>query len=150
MTTNVTSDTTTTTNKATVRRLAEAANTRNPAVISAVIDEVVAPDVRNTTPLPVQATGAEALKQVWAMLLRVFPDLQLTVEEVVAEGDTVVSRHTVRGTHVGYYLGLAGTGRSVIYGEMFFFRFEGGRIVEISGIVDVAGQLRQLGLLPGR
>ena len=63
MTTNVTSDTTSTntitTNKATVRRLAEAANTRNPAVISAVIDEVVDPDVRSTTPLPVEATGAE-------------------------------------------------------------------------------------------
>ena len=141
MTTNSTSDIET--NKAIVRRFGEAANTRDLRVISAVIDEVVDPDVRNTTPLPVEATGAEALKQVWAMLLRVFPDLQL-----VGEGDTVVSRHTVRGTHRGDYLGLAGTGRPVSYGEMFIFRFENNRIAEISGIVDVAGQMRQLGLLP--
>ncbi len=146
MTTNSTSDIET--NKAIVRRFGEAANTRDLRVISAVIDEVVDPDVRNTTPLPVEATGAEALKQVWAMLLRVFPDLQLSVEELVAEGDTVVSRHTVRGTHRGDYLGLAGTGRPVSYGEMFIFRFENNRIAEISGIVDVAGQMRQLGLLP--
>jgi predicted ester cyclase len=146
MTTNITSDTET--NKAIVRRLGEAANTRDLRVISAVIDEVVDRDVRNTTPLPVEATGAEALKQVWAMLLRVFPDLQLSVEELVAEGDTVVSRHTVRGTQRGEYMGLAGTGRPVSYGEMFIFRFENSRIAEISGIVDVAGQMRQLGLLP--
>ncbi|MCW2915082.1 MAG: hypothetical protein JWN52_3150 [Actinomycetia bacterium] len=48
---------------------------RTAEVISKTIDEVVEPNVLIRTPLPVDATGAQALKQVWAVLLRAFPDL---------------------------------------------------------------------------
>jgi hypothetical protein len=118
-------------------------------LISKTIDEVVEPDVQIRTPLPIEATGAQALKQVWAMLLRAYPDLHVTVEDVIAEGDKVVCRNVVTGTHQGEYMGLAPTGRSVTYNEIFIFRLEGGRIAETWGVVDVLAQMRQLGAIPG-
>ncbi|WP_374105393.1 ester cyclase [Streptomyces sp. ISL-36] len=51
------------------------------------------------------ATGAQALKPVWAVLLRTFPDLHVAVEDVIADGDRAVFRNTVTGTHLGEYKG---------------------------------------------
>ena len=99
------------------------------------------------TPLPIEATGAEALKQVFAMLLRAFPDLHVTVEDLIAEGDKVVARNSVTGTHQGEYMGLPPTGRTVTYNEIFIFRFADGRIAETWGVVDVLSQMKQLGVI---
>jgi predicted ester cyclase len=67
---------------------------------------------------------------------------------VIAEGDKVVCRNTVTGTHLGEYRGLPPTGKPVAYNEIFIARFAGGRIAEIWGVADVFAQLRQLGLIP--
>ena len=123
-------------------------NTGDLELMSKTIAGIVEPDVRIRTPLPVEATGAGALEQVTAMLLRAFPDLHVTVEDLIAEGDKVVGRNTVTGTHRGEFMGLPATGRSVVYDEIFIFRFVDGRIVaETWGVVDVFSQLRQLGAL---
>ena len=82
------------------------------------------------------------------MLLRAFPDLHVAIEDLIAEGDKVVARNTVTGTHQGEYHGVPPTGKSVTYHEIFIFRFAGGQIAEIWGVVDVYSQLRQLGLIP--
>jgi predicted ester cyclase len=100
------------------------------------------------TPLPIDATGAELLKQVWAMLFRVYPDIHLTVEDVIAEGDKVVARNTVTGTHRGEFMGVGPTVKSVTYSEIFIFRFADGRVVETWGVVDVYAQMKQIGVLP--
>ncbi|WP_308280389.1 ester cyclase [Streptomyces lincolnensis] len=105
------------------------------------------PSVLFHAPVPMGETGARALKRVWEVLLRAFPDIHVAVEDVIAEGDRVVSRNTVTGTHRGEFRGLAPTGRAVRYDEIFVFRFEDGRIAEIWGVVDVFTQLRQLGVL---
>jgi predicted ester cyclase len=97
--------------------------------------------------LPIGATGAEALKQVWAMLLGIYPDIHLTVEDLIAEGDKVVGRTTVTGTHRGEFMGLAPTGKSITYNEIFIFRFVDGKVAETWGVVDVFAQMRQLGLV---
>ncbi|MER6345844.1 ester cyclase [Streptomyces sp. NPDC001595] len=128
-------------------RLHTAVNSGDPKAVAETIDEVVAPDVRFHAPVPMGESGADALKRVWEVLLRAFPDLEVTAEEVITEGDKVVVRNTVTGTHLGDYRGLAPTGRSVSYGEIFIFRVAGGRIVEIRGVVDVLSQLRQLGAI---
>ncbi|MGW2403076.1 ester cyclase [Streptomyces sp. NPDC001739] len=133
---------------ATLNHFHSAVNSGDLEVISKAIDEFVAPDLVFHAPVPMGATGAEALKRVWEVLLRAFPDLHVTVEETISEGDKVVSRNTVTGTHRGEYQGLPPTGKTVSYSEIFIFRFAGGRIVEIRGIVDVLAQLRQLGALP--
>ncbi|WP_310723388.1 ester cyclase [Streptomyces sp. N2A] len=135
-------------NAATLNRFHSAVNSGDLEVISKAIDEFVAPDLVFHAPVPMGATGAEALKGVWEVLLRAFPDLHVTVEETIAEGDKVVSRNTVTGTHRGEYQGLRPTGKTVSYSEIFIFRFVGGRIAEIRGVVDVLAQLRQLGALP--
>jgi predicted ester cyclase len=140
----------TTRNTTALRRFNEAVNTCDPERISATIDEVFEPDVRTSTPLPIEATGAEAMKEVFRRLCRAFPDLHVAVEDVVAQGDRVVSRNVVTGTHRGEYMGLAPTGRSVTYDEIFILRFAGGRIAETWGVVDVLSQMRQLGVIGGK
>jgi hypothetical protein len=137
-----------TSNKATLRRFNDAMNTGDAELISKAIDEFVEPDVLIRTPLPVEATGAQALKQVWAVLLRAFPDLHVAVEDVIAEGDKVVCRNTVTGTHQGEYMGRPPTGKSVTYNEIFIIRFVNGRVAETWGVVDVVSQMKQLGMIP--
>lgn len=135
--------------KAAFSRFHDAVNTGNAELISKTIDEVVEPDVLFHAPVPTGVTGVQALKQVWTMLLRAFPDLHVAVEDVITEGDKIVSRNTVTGTHQGEFMGLPPTGRSVSYNEIFIFRFASGRIAEIWGVVDALSQMKQLGLIPG-
>ena len=135
-------------NGASFRRFNDAVNTGNAELISETIDEVFEPDVLIRTPLPVEATGAQAMKEVFGRLLRAFPDLHVTVEDVIEEGDKLVSRNVVTGTHEGDYMGLPPTGRSVTYNEIFILRFVEGRIAETWGVVDVLSQMRQLGAIP--
>ena len=135
-------------NKETFRRFQDAMNTCDAAFISKVIDELVEPDATIRTPLPGDATGAEALKQVWAVLLRAFPDLHLTVEDLIGEADKVVARIVVTGTQLGEYMGLEPRGKSIAYDEIFIFRFADGRVVETWGVVDVYSQMKQLGVIP--
>ena len=133
-----------TSNKATFRRFQEATNSGDVELISKTIDEVVEPDVLIRTPLPVEATGAEALKEVFSRLHRAFPDLHVSVEDVIAEGDRIAARNSVTGTHQGDYMGIPPTGRRVTYNEMFIVRFVDGRIAETWGVVDVFSQMKQL------
>lgn len=138
-------------NKAICRRILEAANAHDEELLAQTVDALFDPGVRMTTPLPMEATGVEAIKTVFATLHRAFRDLHVEVVEMIAEGDTVVARNTVTGTHRGgEYMGLAATGKSVTYNEMFIFRFEHGRVVETFGVVDVLTQLKQLGIIPGQ
>jgi steroid delta-isomerase-like uncharacterized protein len=133
--------------KALYRRFHDALNTRDPELIAKAIDEVIDPDVLFHAPVPMDATGTQALKQVWTALLRAFPDIHVAVEDMIAEGDRVVFRNTVTGTHLGEYRGLPPTGRSVTYDEIFIVRFANGRVVEVRGVVDVLSQMRQLGMI---
>jgi steroid delta-isomerase-like uncharacterized protein len=137
-----------TTNKATFKRFQDATNTHDVEFISQTIDEIVDPDAVIRTHLPLGATGAQKLKEVFARLHRAFPDLHVTVEDLIAEGDKVVGRNTVTGTHQGEYMGRPPTGKSLTYNEIFIFRFASGRIAETWGVVDILSQMRQLGMMP--
>jgi steroid delta-isomerase-like uncharacterized protein len=134
-------------NKATFRRFHEVVNSGDMAAISKMIDELVESDAIIRTPVPLDVTGAETLKHVWAVLLEAFPDLHLTLEDMIAEGDKVVVRNTVSGTHRGEYMGRPPTGKPVTYNEIFIFRFVDGRIAETWGVVDVLSQMKQLGVI---
>jgi hypothetical protein len=136
-----------TSNKAKVRRFQDATNSGDAELISQTIDELVEPDALIRTPVPIQATGAQMLKEVFARLHRAYPDLHVTIEDLIEEDDKVVSRNSVTGTHRGEYMGLPPTGKSVTYNEIFIFRFAGGRIAETWGVVDVLSQMKQLGML---
>jgi len=135
-----------TSNKATVRRLLDAMNTGDAELISQTIDEVFDPGVKQHTPF--EATGTKVFKEmVVARLYRAFPDLHITIEDLIEEGDKVVEKDTVSGTHLGEYNGLPPTGKSVSYNEIFIMRFANGRIAEIWGVVDIFSQMKQLGMI---
>jgi steroid delta-isomerase-like uncharacterized protein len=125
----------------------DAASTGDAALISRTIDEIFDPDVVIRTPLQVEATGAQTIKEVFARLHRAFPDLHVAVEDLIEEGDKVVGRNTVTGTHRGEYLGLPPSGKTVTYSEILIFRFANGRVAETWGVVDVLSQMRQLGVV---
>jgi steroid delta-isomerase-like uncharacterized protein len=136
-----------TSNKGTFRRFHDAfANSGDTEFISKMIDEIAEPDVKNHT--PVEATGAQVLKELFARLHQIFPDLHVTVEDMIEEGDKVAGRNTLAGTHQGDYMGLPPTGKSVTYNEIIIFRFVNGRIAETWGVVDVFSQMKQLGMIP--
>jgi predicted ester cyclase len=99
-------------NKATLRRFEDAVSTGDTEVISKTLDELVEPNMLIHAPVPAGATGAQALKQVWPVLLRAFPDLHVELEDLIEEGDKVVARNTVTGTHQDKYRGLPPTGKS--------------------------------------
>lgn len=135
-------------NKAVFRRFHEAMNSHNAEVISTTIDELFEPDVVIHTPAPVDAIGRQAMKDVFGMLHRAYPDLHVATEDLIAEADKVVGRNTVTGSHLGEYMGIAPTGKTVTYDEIIIFRFVGERIAESWAVVDVLSQLRQLDAIP--
>ena len=73
-----------------------------------------------------------------------FPDLHLSIEELVAEGDKVFCRSTMTGTHDGEYKGIPATGRHVSAESAEVFRIEGGKFVGYWCMTNVAGLMRQL------
>jgi steroid delta-isomerase-like uncharacterized protein len=135
-------------NKQLCRRFTDGMNTNDAEIISRTIDDLVVPDAVIRTPLPLEVTGAQALKEIFTRLHSAYPDLHVAVEDLIAEGDKVVSRNVVTGTHRGEYLGIPPTGKSVTYNEVFIFRFVNGQIAETWGVVDVLAQLQQLGGVP--
>jgi steroid delta-isomerase-like uncharacterized protein len=134
-------------NKATVRRL-QAALGDGAEAIDRIVDEVFDPDVVLRTPLPIETSGAAAMKEIFGRLHTAFPDLHIEIEDLIAEGDKVVSRNVVTGTHRGEFMGLPATGTSVRYDEVFVVRFDDGHVVETWGVVDTASLMRQLGMIP--
>jgi steroid delta-isomerase-like uncharacterized protein len=92
--------------------------------------------------------GPEGAKRTAAIYRGAFPDLQITVEDQLAEGDKVVTRWTAVGTQDGDLAGLPASGRSSTVTGMTIDRIEGGKIVESWGNWDTLGMMQQLGAIP--
>lgn len=112
-----------------------------------LLDELAAPDYVEHSPLPGQGTGVSGIRDRYRVLFNAF-DFQFTVEDVIAEGDKVVLRWTQTGTHVGPIFDMPATGRSSRTTGIEIWRVENGRLAEHWDVVDLFGQLMQLGLLP--
>jgi len=125
-------------NKALVRRwYEEVLNGPN----LAVADEIVAADlVFNGQPI-----GRAGITQAAAWVRSIFPDLHVTVEDVVAEGDRIVTRFTARATHRGEFMGIPPTGKTVTLAGVHVDRVRDGRIAERWETVDLLALLRELG-----
>ena len=112
-------------------------------------DEIFAPDYVGHNPIsPEDVRGLEGVKEEASMYRNAFPDVQLSVEEQVAEGDKVVTRWIAVGTHQGEMMGIAPTGNQVRVPGVTINRIEGGKIVEQWEIFDALGMMQQLGALP--
>ncbi len=77
-----------------------------------------------------------------------FPDIQWTLEEMVAEGDKVAARFTMRGTHRGTFFGVPATGKPIEVKAMNFYRFAEGQIIEEYGMPDMLELLQQIDAVP--
>jgi len=106
-----------------------------------VMDEVFAP----TVVLNGQAMKREAIRQVVASRRAAFPDIRVTVEDQVAEGEKVSTRRTWHATHRGSCRGIAPTGTEVSWVQISIVRFAEGKIVEDWPVTDELSLLRQLG-----
>lgn len=95
-----------------------------------LLDEVVAVDFEDHDPMPGQPPGLMGLKQAVGSFRKAFPDGELVIEDVVAEGDRVVARVAMQGTHRGEYAGLPGTGQMIRSEGVEIFRVHRGKIVE--------------------
>src|SRR6266540_2602474 len=111
-------------------------------------EELVAPDYLDHAALPGQAPGLAGAKQKWAMYLAGLPDLQVTIEELVAEGDKVAVRRSYAGTHRGELLGIPPTGKQVRISGISIFRLAEGKIAEHWEQLDRLALMQQLGALP--
>ena len=129
-------------NKALVRRFVEEVLAGGDF---AALAELTTPDCVEHTAPPGQPPGEGTVARYLVTWRAAFPDLQITVEDLLAEGDRVAVRLTVRGTHRGAFLGLPPTGRRVAVGGMELYRLAAGRIVERWAVVDTLALLRQLG-----
>ena len=131
-------------NKAMDRRyVAEVLNGGN----LASIDEIMAPAYVGHVP-GFPPSDREGDKQLIAMFHHAFPDLRFTLEDQIAEGDRVVHRLSVVGTHRGEFMGIPPTHRRVSVTGVNINRFENGQIIEAWGFMDMLGLLQQLGAIP--
>jgi len=110
--------------------------------------EVVAANIIDHNPFPGFPPGLEGHHQLLLMFLNAFPDLQITLEDLLAEGDKVVDRWTMRATHRGELLGIPATGKQVTLTGIDITRIENGQIVEFWHQQDLLGMLQQLGVIP--
>jgi steroid delta-isomerase-like uncharacterized protein len=113
-----------------------------------VLDELLAPGFVSHG-----GGGASADRAAYAAAVAAthaaFPDLQVRIEDQLADGDRVATRWTAEGTHRGAYGGLPPTGRRVAVSAIHIHRVEGDRLAELWEEIDLLGLLRQLGALGG-
>lgn len=112
------------------------------------IDQFLAPDYVNHTTPPNFPRGPAGTKAFISMFRAGFPDLSVNIDDMIAEDDKVVIRHTTRGTHSGMFLGMPPTGRVVQVFGVDIVRIVDGKIVEDWGIIDQPALMQQLGAMP--
>jgi steroid delta-isomerase-like uncharacterized protein len=115
-----------------------------------VMDELFAPDYVNHDPSLGQTGDREGHKRTIALARAALPDVRETVEDLVAEGDRVAFRWTIRATHLGELFGTQPTGNAVHIGGIEIYRLRDERIVERWGVFDRLGLMQQLGIVPRR
>ncbi len=94
------------------------------------------------------ALGREQIAAIYARHFAAIPDSHVRIDRMVAEGQTVAVEWTLAGTHRGRLLGIPATGKPICFTGVSLIRFQAGLAVADTRIWDVAGLLRQIGLLP--
>jgi len=114
-----------------------------------VADEIISADfVGYDAALPEPNRGIEGVKQSAAGYRAAFPDITFVVDEQIAEGDTVVTRWTGRGTHEGDLFGIAPTGKQATVTGISIDRIADGKVVEDHTNWDTFGLMQQIGAIP--
>jgi steroid delta-isomerase-like uncharacterized protein len=111
-------------------------------------EELFAPDfVRHHTKGDMDLDGYLRYdRALWSAI----PDLNISIKEIVGEGDWVMARITLRGTHRGDLHGIPATGKKIEIGGMMACRFAGGKFAEVWTFSDELGLMQQLGVIPSK
>jgi steroid delta-isomerase-like uncharacterized protein len=133
-------------NKALVRRwIKEIWNKGN----LAVADEIVATNyVNNDSAAPMPESGREGFKKHVTTYRTAFPDLKLSIDDIVSDGNKVTVRWTARGTHKGTLLGIQPTGKGIATTGISVVRLVGGKVAEQWVTWDTLGMMQQFGAIP--
>jgi steroid delta-isomerase-like uncharacterized protein len=131
-------------NKTIVRRFFEEGPSRGNM---SAANELLAANFDLHTPLP-SAPGIQGINDVITTCRAAFEHLNVTVEDMVAEGNKVTARFTARGIHKGQFMGLPPTGKPIIMTGIEIFRIDNGKIAELWGEANLLGLMQQLGMVP--
>lgn len=132
-------------NKATIRYwIEEGWNKRN----AGLLDEICAADIVEHDPGGLVIEGVEALKAHLGGLMSGMPDVHISIEDLIAEGDVVVWRGHLEANHTGTLMNIPPTGKPISGPGLVEFRFADGKIAEVWAMYDLFGMLRQIGVIP--
>ncbi len=132
-------------NKQLMERFVEFINTAS----ETLANELISPNAIFHVPgRPEPMIGPGGYLEILAMMRSGFPDVQWTLEEMIAEGDNVAARFTMKGTHQGSFFGVPPTGRKITVQAMNFYHWSNGQIVGERGQPDFLGLLQQIGAAP--
>ena len=131
-------------NKTLVRRIFEEGINQNK---QDVFDELIAPSYVNHD-IPAPTPGLDGFKMVIGMFLAAFPDMRVTIEEELAEGNKVITRGYFTGTHKGDFQAIPPTGKQIKVRYIDIWLVENGKLVENWVRLDELGMLQQLGVVP--
>ena len=113
-----------------------------------LLEEVLASNYVGHFPGVPPIQGIEAFRQFSSGFFTAFPDLQTTIEDLIAEGDKVAVRQTWRGTHTGNFQGIPPTGMQVAFTSIEVYHIADGKLAEEWVELDMLGLLQQLGVIP--
>ena len=131
-------------NKAIVRKWYEYWNSGNLDALWALHS----PDIVDHNPFPGQAPGLEGMKQSLGVFRSAFPDLKITITQLVAEGDKVADHGMARGTNTGAMMGIPATGKAVEITASNIWRIANGKITDIWHVEDLLSMMQQIGVIP--
>ena len=113
-----------------------------------VIDDIIGRNIVGHDPTgAVPIRGIDGYRQATVLWRDSFPDLKVSVDDVVAEGDRVAARWTLLGHHQGEFMRVPPTGREVNVGGIIIYRLASGKIIEYWGVFDSLNLMRQLGAI---
>jgi steroid delta-isomerase-like uncharacterized protein len=131
-------------NKAIIRRWVDGLNRKD----FTVVDELISEDYVYHVPDGPEIKGPQGLKQMFTGTVAAFPDSHYTIDDMVAEGNIVALRMTLKATNKGDYMGIPATGKNITLQLAFFYRLSGGKIVEALQFMDSLAMFQQLGVSP--
>ena len=114
----------------------------------AVAERIIHPDFVDHTNPPGMQHGLAGHTAIVRLFRTAFPDQWWQIEDLIVEGDKIVARTTMTGTHQGDFFGIPPTGRSVTLTGVHIMRVADGRVIEHWGSNDDLGMMRQLGVIP--
>ncbi|GHO88525.1 ester cyclase [Dictyobacter formicarum] len=131
-------------NMAAQQRFGLAANSGN----YEALNDVVSPNAIDHDPAPGQGPGPDGYRHFFTELHSAFPDVNISIDYMVADDDNIAMAYTLTGTHQGLFMGFAPTGKHVNIHGLQISKFADGKLVERWGSSDQLGILEQLGLYP--